>query len=130
MVNLGDVGRICLNQERRGVCENCLWWEWDSRQQRCSNSVLSRLPVVPGAALRRDRRRRGATESLAQGLGPQAPAQEIRLPHRQGEPVAGDATQGDLQTFRQSDAVSGGDIERFYALLGPQDQSYLFSFPD
>ena len=29
MVNFGDVGRICLNQEIRGVCENCPWWEWD-----------------------------------------------------------------------------------------------------
>ena len=109
MVNLGDVGRICLNQERRGVCEHCLWWEWDSRQQRCSNVVLSRLPVVPGAALRRHRRRRGAPEPLAQGLGSQAPAQEVRLSYRQGEPVAGDATQGDLQTFRQGDAVPGGN---------------------
>jgi hypothetical protein len=45
MVNLGDVGRICLNQERRGVCENCLWWEWDSRLQRCSNSRYYICPL-------------------------------------------------------------------------------------
>ena len=45
MVNLGDVGRICLNQERRGVCENCLWWEWDSRQQQCSNSGYHVCPL-------------------------------------------------------------------------------------
>ena len=45
MVNLGDVGRICLNQERRGVCESCLWWEWDSRQQRCSNSHYYVCPL-------------------------------------------------------------------------------------
>jgi hypothetical protein len=45
MVNLGDVGRICLNQERRGVCEHCLWWEWDSRQQRCSNSGYHVCPL-------------------------------------------------------------------------------------
>ena len=45
MVNLGDAGRICLNQERRGVCENCLWWEWDSRQKRCSNSRYNVCPL-------------------------------------------------------------------------------------
>ena len=45
MVNLGDVGRICLNQERQGVCENCLWWEWDSRQKRCSNSCYHVCPL-------------------------------------------------------------------------------------
>ncbi|PIU53073.1 MAG: hypothetical protein COS90_08100 [Deltaproteobacteria bacterium CG07_land_8_20_14_0_80_60_11] len=45
MVNLGDVGRICLNQEIRGVCENCLWWEWDSRLQRCSNSRYYVCPL-------------------------------------------------------------------------------------
>jgi hypothetical protein len=45
MVNLGDVGRICLNREIPGVCENCLWWEWDSGQQRCSNSGYSVCPL-------------------------------------------------------------------------------------
>jgi hypothetical protein len=45
MVNFGDVGRICLNQEIRGVCENCLWWEWDSGQQRCSNSCYHVCPL-------------------------------------------------------------------------------------
>ena len=45
MVNFGDVGRICLNQEIRGVCENCLWWEWDSEQQRCSNSRYHVCPL-------------------------------------------------------------------------------------
>lgn len=45
MVNLGDVGRICLNQEIRGVCERCLWWEWDSGQQRCSNSCYYVCPL-------------------------------------------------------------------------------------
>ena len=62
MVNLGDVGRICLNQEIRGVCEHCLWWEWDSRQQRCSNS---RYHVCP---LYRER----LFDATAAGIAPQA----------------------------------------------------------
>jgi hypothetical protein len=45
MVNLGDTGRICLNQERRGICESCLWWEWDSRQQQCGNSGYHVCPL-------------------------------------------------------------------------------------
>lgn len=92
--------------------------------------VLSRLPVVPGAALRGHRRRRGAPEALPHGLGSQTPAQEIRLSYRQGEPVAADAAQGDLQAFRPSAEASGGNREDFFTLWGPQAQSYLFSFPD
>jgi hypothetical protein len=45
MVNLGDVGRICLNQEMQGVCKSCLWWEWDPVQQRCSNSQYHVCPL-------------------------------------------------------------------------------------
>jgi hypothetical protein len=45
MVNFGDVGRICLNQEIRGVCESCLWWEWDAGKQRCANAQLHVCPV-------------------------------------------------------------------------------------
>jgi len=45
MVNFGEAGRICLNRERRGVCESCLWWEWDSVQQRCSNSGYHVCPL-------------------------------------------------------------------------------------
>lgn len=45
MVNFGEAGRICLNREMRGVCENCLWWEWDSGKQRCSNSGYHVCPL-------------------------------------------------------------------------------------
>jgi hypothetical protein len=45
MVNFGDVGRICLNQEIQGVCKSCLWWEWDSKQRRCSNSRYHVCPL-------------------------------------------------------------------------------------
>jgi hypothetical protein len=45
MVNFGDVGRICLNQAMREVCKNCLWWEWDSLQQRCINSRYHICPL-------------------------------------------------------------------------------------
>jgi hypothetical protein len=44
MVDFGDVGRICLNREMSGVCENCLWWEWDSSLKRCVNAAY---PVCP-----------------------------------------------------------------------------------
>ncbi len=37
MVDFGDVGVICVNQDIEGVCQNCLWWEWDSRLQLCGN---------------------------------------------------------------------------------------------
>jgi hypothetical protein len=45
MVNLGDVGRICLNQEIQGVCKSCLWWEWDPGHKRCGNSQYNVCPL-------------------------------------------------------------------------------------
>ena len=45
MVNFGDAGRICLNQDINGVCENCLWWEWDSQRQQCSNYQYHICPL-------------------------------------------------------------------------------------
>ncbi len=38
MFDSGEAGKICLNQERRGACENCLWWEWDAARHECRNS--------------------------------------------------------------------------------------------
>ncbi len=37
MVNLGDVGIICLNRDLTGHCADCLWREWDSGKQQCCN---------------------------------------------------------------------------------------------
>ena len=45
MVNFGEAGRICLNQEMQGACENCLWWEWDARRKECSNSQYHICPL-------------------------------------------------------------------------------------
>jgi hypothetical protein len=45
MVDFGDVGRICLNREIRGVCEGCLWWEWDSGRQQCCNAQYHICPL-------------------------------------------------------------------------------------
>jgi hypothetical protein len=36
-MNFEKVGIVCLNHEIREECQNCLWWEWDSLNQRCSN---------------------------------------------------------------------------------------------
>ena len=45
MVNIGEAGMICLNQERHGACENCLWWEWDNLRGECSNSHYHICPL-------------------------------------------------------------------------------------
>lgn len=45
MVDFGEAGKICLNHERQGACENCLWWEWDAVQRECRNSHYH---VCPG----------------------------------------------------------------------------------
>ncbi len=45
MVNIGEAGMICLNQERHGACESCLWWEWDNLRGECSNSQYHICPI-------------------------------------------------------------------------------------
>lgn len=45
MVNIGEAGRICLNREMQGACENCLWWEWDAHRNECSNSRYHICPL-------------------------------------------------------------------------------------
>jgi hypothetical protein len=61
MVKFGEAGRICLNQEIRGVCQSCLWCEWDSREQRCSNACYHVCPLY---------RQRVFDVSAAEGLAP------------------------------------------------------------
>ncbi len=43
-MNFNEVGVISLNHERREECQNCLWREWDSLRQRCSNL---QSPICP-----------------------------------------------------------------------------------
>ena len=84
IINFGDVGRICLNQEIRGVCENCLWWEWDSRQQRCSNAQYHVCPLYRdllfnakvSARLRQELRSGFPPADAGSGDQPVAPAGE------------------------------------------------------
>jgi hypothetical protein len=61
MDNFGDAGRICLNQDINGVCENCLWWEWDSQRQQCSNGEYHICPLY------RERLFKAAAQARSQG---------------------------------------------------------------
>jgi hypothetical protein len=45
MVNIGEAGRICLNQEIPGACQSCLWWEWDNHRRECANSHYHICPL-------------------------------------------------------------------------------------
>jgi hypothetical protein len=65
MVNFGDAGRICLNQEIPGECANCLWWEWDSNRQRCSNSCYHVCPLYRALVFHLD-----AADGVGQDFGP------------------------------------------------------------
>ncbi len=63
MVNFGEAGRICLNREISGVCENCLWWEWDSTRQQCCNCQFHICPLY------RENLFKAATQSRARDGG-------------------------------------------------------------
>ena len=69
MVDFGDAGRICLNRDINGVCENCLWWEWDSQRQQCTNCQyhicpLYRERLFSAATQARSQRRHLADQDL------------------------------------------------------------------
>ena len=66
MVNFGEAGRICLNQERQGACENCLWWEWDAVRGECGNAHYHICPL--------HRERVFSLKARLKGTRPGAPA--------------------------------------------------------
>jgi len=45
MGNIGEAGRICLNPEIPGVCQSCLWWEWNNHRGECANSHYHICPL-------------------------------------------------------------------------------------
>ncbi len=63
MVNIGETGRICLNQERQGACENCLWWEWDAASGECGNSHYHICPLYRERLFNQKARLSGARQA-------------------------------------------------------------------
>jgi len=41
MTDLRDVGIICINGKIQGVCQNCLWLEWNHALNKCVNQDTS-----------------------------------------------------------------------------------------
>ncbi|MDD3581575.1 MAG: hypothetical protein PHW74_11200 [Desulfobacca sp.] len=41
MSELRDVGIICINGKIKGLCQNCLWLEWDHALDKCVNQGTS-----------------------------------------------------------------------------------------
>ncbi|HAY22365.1 MAG TPA: hypothetical protein DCY27_09395 [Desulfobacterales bacterium] len=37
MPALEKMGVMCINKEIQGVCQNCLWLEWNPQLKRCNN---------------------------------------------------------------------------------------------
>ena len=38
MATFNKMGVMCINGEIQGVCQNCLWLEWNPELKRCTNS--------------------------------------------------------------------------------------------
>ena len=38
MATFSNMGIMCINGEIQGVCQNCLWLEWNPELKRCTNS--------------------------------------------------------------------------------------------
>lgn len=53
-VNFGDVGVISLNGELKEECQDCLWREWDSLNDCCSNCANPVCPIFRQQLLSRE----------------------------------------------------------------------------
>lgn len=38
MASFGSMGIMCINGDIQGVCQNCLWLEWNPQLKKCLNS--------------------------------------------------------------------------------------------
>ena len=56
MAAFSNMGVMCINGEVQGVCQNCLWLEWNPELKRCTNSKTCVCP-------RRDEERLGGFDS-------------------------------------------------------------------
>ena len=56
MAAFSNMGVMCINGEVQGVCQNCLWLEWNPELKRCTNSKTCVCP-------RRDEEHLGGSES-------------------------------------------------------------------
>jgi len=61
MAILRNMGIMCINGEIQGVCQTCLWLEWNPELKRCTNSNSCLCP-------RRDEEQRTGSEA-DEGLG-------------------------------------------------------------
>lgn len=44
MATFNKMGVMCINGEIQGVCQNCLWLEWNPELKRCTNSDTCLCP--------------------------------------------------------------------------------------
>jgi hypothetical protein len=44
MVRFSKMGVMCINGEIQGVCQNCLWLEWNPQLKVCTNSKTCFCP--------------------------------------------------------------------------------------
>ena len=44
MATFRNMGIICINGEIQGVCQNCLWLEWNPKLKKCTNSKTCFCP--------------------------------------------------------------------------------------
>ena len=42
------MGVICINTDVQGVCQQCLWLEWNPAQKHCRNESTCLCPKRPG----------------------------------------------------------------------------------
>jgi hypothetical protein len=38
VATFSNMGVMCINGEIQGVCQNCLWLEWNPALKRCTNA--------------------------------------------------------------------------------------------
>lgn len=44
-MDFSELGMMCLNRDLRGECQECLWWEMDTRLGCCRNYRNAICPI-------------------------------------------------------------------------------------
>ena len=54
MATFSNMGIMCINGEIQGVCQNCLWLEWNPELKKCTNSNTCFCPRQDNEELNSD----------------------------------------------------------------------------
>ena len=104
MASFQNMGIMCINGEIQGVCQHCLWLEWNPELKRCINSNTCFCPRQDEEQLLNSESGEmiySTLNSIIATSAPQFIAQDVSFPQRQGQSVFSQALTDKVKGFVQ-----------------------------